>query len=259
MGSNPISDTIYARKIYNSRDDNKMKIYEDEHVGEKIGIYEILYLNDYKSNSGHKIYHIQCIECGWENDIRYKDIKALSKVCKHLTIAGSYVNFNGRRQWKNKRLKRIFENMCLRCYGKGSKDYKWYGEKGIRIYQDWIDNPSLFEEWALNNGYKDNLTIDRIDADKNYCPDNCQWIMLEENTRKAGKVNWIVVNGEKLTGRQWAKRLNLGPNTINTVVREYGFDTVKKLISKIIDNPELVKSRKPRQSILSVYDIQIDC
>lgn len=235
-----------------------MKIYEDEHVGEKIGIYEILYLNDYKSKDGHKVYHIKCTECGWENDIRYKDIKALSKTCKHLTIAGSYVNFNGRMAWKNHRIKKIFEGMRNRCYNKDLRDYKWYGDKGIKIYSEWVKNPLLFEEWALNNGYKDNLTIDRINSDGDYSPENCQWIPLEENSRKAGKVNWIAVNGETLTGKQWANKLNLGPNMINTIIREYSIDTAKKFIQNVIENPNILKQRKSNQSLLSVYDIQID-
>ena len=60
-----------------------MKIYDDKHVGEKIGIYEILYMRDYKSNDGHKVYHIKCNECGWESDIQYRNIKHLSQKCNH--------------------------------------------------------------------------------------------------------------------------------------------------------------------------------
>lgn len=236
-----------------------MRIYEDEHVGEKIGIYEILYLNDYKSKDGHKVYHIKCTECGWENDIQYRNIKTLSKVCNHLTTWGSYVNFNGRHSWKNQRIKKIFDGMCARCYNKKNKDYKWYGKKGVSVYSEWINNPLLFEEWAFNNGYEDHLTIDRLDADKDYCPDNCQWIPLEENSRKAGAVNWITVNGETLTGRQWSEKLNLGTNRINTIIREHGLDIAKDLISELTNHPELTKDRKINQSILSICDIQIDC
>ena len=235
-----------------------MKIYEDKHVGEKIGIYNILYLNDYKSKDGHKVYHIKCDECGWENDVQYRHIKELSTMCNHLTISGSYVNFNGRNSWTNYRIKKIFDGMCSRCYNINNKDYRWYGEKGIQVCKEWLNNPLLFEEWALHNGYINNLTIDRIEADKDYCPENCQWIPLEENTRKAGKVNWITVNNETLTGKQWAEKLNLGPNTINTVVKKYGLDAATDLIYNIIENPELITQRKPNQSFLSIYNIQID-
>lgn len=235
-----------------------MKIYEDQHVGDKIGIYQVLYLHHNKSKDGHKIYHICCTECGWETDIQYRNIKALSKTCNHLTMCGSYVNFNGKHQWKYPRLKKIFNGMVSRCYNIEHDDYKWYGAKGITICHDWIANPSKFEEWAINNGYQDDLTIDRIDSDDGYTPENCQWIPLVENVRKAGKVNWITVNGETLTGRQWSEKFKLGPNVINTIVRKYDIDVAQKLICQIIKHPNYLQTRKSNQSILSIYNILTD-
>lgn len=231
-------------------------IMEDEHVGENIGVYEVLYLCDYKSNDGHKMYHIKCSECGWENDIQYRNIKALSKTCNHLTACGSYVNFNGKNSWKNQRIKSIFDGMRDRCYNVNSDDYRWYGQKGIKICNEWAKNPLIFEEWALSNGYNAGLTIDRIDSDKDYCPDNCQWIPLEENSRKAGRVNWITVNDETLTGHQWSEKLGLGTNTINTAIREHGLDKTKELIARMIADPPALKNRKPRTTWFSVYGIE---
>ena len=232
-----------------------MKIYDDKHVGEKIGIYEILYMRDYKSNDGHKVYHIKCNECGWESDIQYRNIKYLSQKCNHLNAANAYVNFNGKNKWQNKRLKTIFNGMVHRCYNKSDKHYNIYGGKGITICNDWLFDHSSFEKWALNNGYNDNLTIDRIDSDKNYCPDNCQWIPLEENARKAGKVNWITVNGETLTGKQWSKKLGLGDSTINRLIKKHGVENIKELIFRMIKEPPALKHRKPRESWLSTYGL----
>ena len=92
-----------------------------------------------------------------------------------------------RHHWKNQRLRKIFWKMIDRCYNENAKDYRWYGAKGIKICQQWLDDPSTFEEWALHSGYTDSLTIDRIESNKDYCPENCQWISLQDNTRKAGK------------------------------------------------------------------------
>lgn len=248
-----------CQEFYSNRDDDRVKIYEDEHVGEKIGIYEILYLNDYKSKDGHKVYHIKCTECGWECDIQYRHIKSLSKVCNHLAIGGSYIDFSGKNKWTNHRIRKIFNGMCSRCYNTNNDDYKWYGEKGIGVCKEWISNPLLFEEWALNNGYNDNLTIDRIESDKDYCPENCQWIPLEENSRKAGNVNWITVDDVTLTGRQWSEKLNLGINTINTITRKYNLEVAVDFIRKVMEKPELAMQRKPKQSFLSIYDIKVDC
>ena len=230
---------------------------KDDHIGEQIGIYKILYLCDYKSNDGHKIYHIQCTECGWENDIQYRYIKTLSSTCNHVIVGGIYTNLNRKVKWQNKRIQHIFNGMRNRCYNENDKNYHVYGEKGVRICNEWMNNPVLFEEWSLNNGYKDNLTIDRIDSDKDYCPENCQWITFEENTRKAGIVNWITVNDVTLTGRQWSDRLSLGPNTINTAIREYGLVKTKELIEAMLKDPPSGKHRKSHQTWFSTYGIQV--
>lgn len=234
-----------------------MSNYNDERVGKTINIYDILYLCDYKSNDGHKVYHIRCNECGWENDVQFRNIKNLSPTCIHKNVAGSYINFNRKLKWKNQRLRRTFEGMCSRCYNETTKDYRFYGARGIRICKEWLDNPTLFEDWAYQNGYTDTLTIDRIDSNKDYCPENCQWIPLEENSRKAGDVHWITVKNITLTGRQWSERLGLGVNSVNTFIRKYGVEKTKELIVAILNDPILNHNRKPKQSWFNEYGIQI--
>ena len=77
-----------------------------------------------------------------------------------------------------------WKNMRSRCRNSRCKDYKWYGQKGIEVCREWQNNFVLFRTWALANGYQNHLTIDRVDNDGNYCPENCQWISREENLRK---------------------------------------------------------------------------
>jgi hypothetical protein len=81
------------------------------------------------------------------------------------------------------RLYNIWKGIRHRCYDKNASNYKYYGEKGISVYKDW-DDFSVFREWSMDNGYKENLSIDRIDSSKNYEPSNCQWITRSENTAK---------------------------------------------------------------------------
>ena len=245
----------FATRIINNRDDDIMKqSVKDEHVGEQIGIYKILSLCDYKSNDGHKMYNVQCTECGWENDMQYRHIKDMSPTCCHLSVSGTYTNRSQKIQWKNKRLKCIFNGMRTRCYNSNDKSYEFYGKKGIRICDEWLFNPLAFEEWSLNNGYYDGLTIDRIDADKDYCPENCQWLSMEENTRRAGKVN---VDDITLTGKQWGDYLHIGVNTINKAIREYGVEKTKELIKAMLQDPPSNKHRKSRQTWFSAYGIQV--
>ena len=78
------------------------------------------------------------------------------------------------------RLYKEWKSMKDRCYRKNHIYYNYYGEKGIQVCQEWRDNFEQFKDWALNNGYQDDLTIDRIDNDKDYCPENCRWVTQKE-------------------------------------------------------------------------------
>ena len=226
----------------------------DNNIGQIIGIYEVCNICEERTNDGHLKYHVRCIHCGFETDMRLSDIKK-PKVCQHLNLYGNYISNSY--TWKNKRIKKIFNKMVERCYSDKSKSYRYYGAKDVHICDEWLNNPISFEEWSLQNGYKDNLTIDRIDSNKDYCPDNCQWIPHKENTRKAGNVNWINIDGEILTGRQWSEKLGLGVNTINTAIRDYGLSKTTELIRVMLQEHPSLKHRNANQSWFSVYGIQV--
>jgi len=84
---------------------------------------------------------------------------------------------------KQSRLYRIWHNMKSRCYNSNSINYKYYGDKKIKICKEWKNNYMMFKNWALANGYKKDLTIDRINNNKGYYPENCRWISLSENLK----------------------------------------------------------------------------
>ncbi len=80
--------------------------------------------------------------------------------------------------------------MRQRCNSKTSKDYKWYGAKGVSICNEW-DDYKIFAEWATTSGYAKGLTIDRINSEGNYSPLNCRWIPLsEQNANKRPTIKW---------------------------------------------------------------------
>lgn len=77
--------------------------------------------------------------------------------------------------------------MMTRCYNAKKSDYPYYQGKGIKVYENWKNDVKSFYDWAITNGWKENFTIDRIDSDKDYCPENCRFITREENTKRKNK------------------------------------------------------------------------
>lgn len=82
------------------------------------------------------------------------------------------------------RLYQIWGNVKTRCYNSNEQHYHRYGGRGITVCDEWKNDYVVFKKWALSNGYENNLTIDRINNDGNYEPNNCQWITRSENTKK---------------------------------------------------------------------------
>ena len=108
------------------------------------------------------------------------------------------------------RLNNIFVHMKQRCYNPSNHAYDRYGGRGIFIHKQWLDDPDEFCEWALTHGYQDDLSIDRINNDDGYYPENCHWIPLkEQNDNRSTGLGKFLYKGEEKTLLQWCTELNL--------------------------------------------------
>lgn len=119
----------------------------------------------------------KCIVC--ESALTSGNTKSCGCIAKELLISRNTVHGKC-----GTRLYKTWRNMKTRCYNKNCVEYSCYGGRGIKVCDEWLNDFSVFYDWAMEHGYDDNLTIDRIDNDKNYCPENCCWITRSENIRK---------------------------------------------------------------------------
>jgi len=116
---------------------------------------------------------------------------------------------------KNKqRIYRIWESMKARCFNINHRHYNRYGGRGITICDEWKNDFQAFYDWAMSNGYQDNLTIDRINNDGDYEPENCRWVTYEEQNNNTRQNVTITLNGETHTVAEWVRITGIPRNTI---------------------------------------------
>lgn len=192
-------------------------------VGDYVGKWEVIRIYDERANDGHMLVDGRCSICGFVKKktqvgtFRYHD----SDTCNHFVKTCD---------WFSTRLSITYRTMIARCYKKRRYDYSIYGGKGIRVCDEWLNNKQAFNDWAVENGYTDELTIDRVDPDKDYSPDNCRWITMKENSKWKSTTHYITVNGITDSGRGWSQRLGFGINYINTYIRKNGIDECIRFI-----------------------------
>lgn len=111
------------------------------------------------------------------------------------------------------RLCRIWSSMRGRCLNPKKSDYRYYGGKGVRVCEEWNDYEN-FKKWALENGYAENLTIDRINVDGDYEPQNCRWSTRKVQANNTTRNHYVTHNGITKTISEWAEELNVSQRTI---------------------------------------------
>ena len=114
------------------------------------------------------------------------------------------------------KLYNVWLTMKQRCYNPRDKHYRWYGAKGVKVCDLWRENPAAFAEWCKANGYKDGLTIDRIDTAGNYEPNNCRFISMSAQQRNRSSCKMISFNGETRSVQEWAEKLRIAPSTLRS-------------------------------------------
>jgi hypothetical protein len=125
-------------------------------------------------------------DCGNYKNVAAKSLRSgKTKSCGCLSLE-KFTQRATKHNLRHTRLYTIWSGMRSRCYNPNATKFELYGSRGIKICDEWLGENGFvnFYNWAMSHGYEEHLTIDRIDSDKNYCPENCQWLTRSENGKK---------------------------------------------------------------------------
>lgn len=174
-------------------------------------------LNDFKKEYIHK--NMQTI--AKEHNCTVKAVQEYMKQ-NNIEVTKKKTNYT-------KRLGTIYSHMISRCYKKEDKSYKYYGAKDIKVCKDWLENRQAFYTWAVNNGYKDNLTLDRINVDKNYEPLNCRWVSMKEQSYNKSNTRKITYRSMTKTLPEWEEYTGIPKTVIADRIYKYKWEVEKAL------------------------------
>lgn len=160
---------------------------------------------------GELIWLCQC-ECGNTTKVRSSHLRnGRTKSCgclkRERTIERNFKH-GACQNGETTRLYITWRNMRRRCQDPEEKNYENYGGRGISVCEKWQDFRN-FQKWAKNNGYKEDLEIDRIDNDGDYCPENCRWVTHQKQSNNKRTNRLIEFNGRVKTLAQWARELDI--------------------------------------------------
>lgn len=151
-------------------------------IGEKFGMLTVVSINN--EDARGKSYLCKC-DCG-NTVVLHKGHLLGYKSRKPNKSCGCSQKKQDGLTLKYPRIYNIHKQMIYRCYKDDRENYERYGGKGVKVCEEWLSSFQSFLDWALVNGYKDGLTIDRIDYSKDYGPDNCKWSDYYEQAQNKG-------------------------------------------------------------------------
>lgn len=197
-----------------------------------VGVFEIISFEGTRGKSSY--YQVKCLMCGNIKSMRRDGIKN-SNSCGCVRGTTTHGLFEKGPMYF------MWHDMKNRCYNPKADRYNRYGDRGIIVCDEWKNDYKSFHDWALSNGWKKGLQIDRKDNDGNYTPDNCQFLTPKQNSRKRGNTVWVNYNSKKVC--------------LSEICDELGFNTKRyKSIHRYMNmgmyfEDAVLKSNKPVNTV----------
>jgi len=187
----------------------------DEYIDKQFGR---LTIKAYKviNSRGHFI----CLcECGTKKTIRRDSIvDGKTKSCGCLSV-DTTIKTHRTHGMSDSRIYKIFHKMHSRCYNPKNERYNRYGGRGINVCEEWLHDFPSFLEWALSNGYDDSLSINRINNDGDYSPENCEWADNHTQMNNTSRNIHVQFRGEIKTLGEWSRELGIGYDVLRGYYR----------------------------------------
>lgn len=183
-------------------------------------------------NGGIPVWLCKC-DCGNFTRVRGKNLKNGSvKSCGCLLKKGTQTTHG----LSKTKLYTIWNSMKSRCSYPKSQSYKRYGARGISVCDEWKNSFESFYSWSMENGYREGLTIERIDNNGNYCPQNCKWVTRKEQCRNRRTNIVFEYMGEKHILIEWCEILNLDYKFIYNRIHKMGWSFERSISTPKIHN-----------------------
>lgn len=166
--------------------------------------------------AGTTLWECRCI-CGNKTVTSTSSLKSglcRSCGCLHREAASQQGKKSATHNKTNTRLYRVWGNMKTRCYNKKNKNYERWGSRGIYVCDAWLHDFQAFYDWAVSSGYGDGKTLDRVDNNGPYSPENCRWATPKEQARNTRKNKYIIYNGEMHLLVEWSEILGIPAPTL---------------------------------------------
>lgn len=180
-------------------------------------------------------YVTECIYCGKIKEFQANHTLKARSVCDCQKVKHDH-NANG---MSNSPLYGVYRGIISRTTNPQHKAYKNYGGRGITICDEWLNDFMAFYQWCMSNGYKKGLTIDRIDNNKGYSPDNCRVISFKEQQNNKRTNHRLEYNGETHTISEWAEILGMKQKTLARRI-DNNWTVEKALTTKVKKRRNLV-------------------
>ena len=202
-------------------------------TGQKFGRLTVLEKSCLDSGrNGCKTYWICRCDCGNLTSVMTSNLTSGKVISCGCARNESTVNRFTKHNKRQTRLYHTWQDMKQRCFNMNDDAYSHYGGRGITVCDEWLEFEQFYD-WAMTNGYRDDLTIDRKDVDGDYCPENCRWTTYKEQNRNRRSNRMITYGGKTMLLTEWAEALGVKESTLRQRLDKYGWNIADSLATPV--------------------------